>query len=56
MERRERPDAEFEFMILRICGILTIEEAAMMPIPRPLEMPSLMQAWSVMSMFSMREV
>jgi len=44
------PSEDLELMSLRICGTLTMVEAAIMPIPRPLEMASLMQSVEERSM------
>lgn len=43
------PEADLEERSLRIWGILTIEEAAMIPMPRPLEIASLRQVVEVRS-------
>lgn len=48
-ERKERPSADCELSSLRSCGILTMEEAPMMPMPRPLEMASLTHSVAVKS-------
>lgn len=48
-ERKETPDAERDLTSLRICGTLTMEEAAMIPTPSPFEMASFKQAVSARS-------